>query len=704
MRITVLDLETKVEWLASGKIDGSPFNPNNEIVSCGIKHVINNKEQDLYVFLNHEDSQPEDKNSPQIIQDILDNTDLLIMHNGKFDLSWLKESGFTYSGAVWDTMNCAYVMARGIKIVLTLEACALRAGVSEKKKSIIEDYWNKKIGYEKMPRGAVSEYGMADVQSTWELYQHQQLLLQNNKHSGLVPVIDLANELLIFLGDTERAGIYVDRDILSRVEHDYILEKQGLVREIDSLVHQYMGDQPYNLGSPEQLSSVIYSRKVIDKKLWQSAFNIGLDERGKPLRRPRMSSKDLRQRILENTQILYKTRAEQCKECRGSGRIEKLKKDGTLFKNFPKCLNCKGVGIDYIQLKEIAGLQMPIRSIKDLTSSGFSTDKECFEYLASLPKISSDAKNLLTKLIRLNQVETYLSTFVQGTKNALRSNSILHTSFNQCVTATGRLSSSSPNWQNIPRGNTFPLKECVVSRFKDGSIAEIDFAQLEYRIAAELSGCEFMKKDILDGVDVHRFTSETLTTAGQPTTRQEAKPKSFRPIFGGQSGTPAEVIYNKAFMEKYKGLQNWHDELLNQICYTKLLRTPSGREFRFPDAFRQPSGYVTQSTQAKNYPVQSVATADLVPIACILLYYKFMENGLESLIINTVHDSLISDVFPGEEDIVCKLMIEACMEAKADFKRRFGYEITIPLGVELKMGDSWLNMKEIAKVDEVQNE
>jgi len=691
----VLDIETSTQWTDDGRTDSTPYHPDNFIVSVGWRLFNGEGFEDTgYIFYD-------DLAFKDVIQDCLDSADLLIGHNLKFDLNWLKQCGFMYDGRIFDTMLAEYLLARGQKWQLSLEACCKRRGVQEKKSDLISDYWKKKIGFQDMPRDLVTEYGIGDIESTFQLYEVHQELYKRDRNKGLIPTLEMSCEFLTMLLKVESNGIYINGNALRVIELDYLEEKQRLIREIDSICVQLLGDTPYNLNSPQQLSEIIYSRRIVNKKLWCDTFNLGLDERGKPLRRPRLSSKDLRSEILANTTQIYRTVAHQCSDCGGSGRIHKLTKSGHTYKNLPKCQSCGGSGIIYDDTKVIAGLGLGPRNVRDLTSNGFSTDKEMLEYLARLPKTSEIGKKLLNGLIRLNAVETYLSSFVGGIRRATRANKILHFNLNQCVTATGRLSSSDPNFQNQPRGLTFPVKRCVRSRFVGGHIAEIDFSQLEFRIAAELAQCKVMEKEIKDGVDVHKFTAATLTNAGQSTSRQEAKPKTFRPLYGGKSGTPAEVAYNRAFMDKYSGLRRWHDDLLTTACYTHIITLPSGREFHFPNAYRTPSGWVDGETQIKNFPVQATATADIVPIACILLDRYFEEHKVQSLIINTVHDSIIVDIYPGEENLVLDLMVRACMNVKKEFFRRYQYEITIPLGVEVKMGKTWLSMKVVREVDEV---
>ena len=96
---------------------------------------------------------------------------------------------------------------------------------------------------------------------------------------------------------------------------------------------------------------------------------------------------------------------------------------------------------------------------------------------------------------------------------------------------TGRLSSSKPNFQNMPRGDKFPIKKAIQSRFENGEIIEVDFAQLEFRVAAFLSQDKQAMSDIQNGVDVHQITADIIGCD-----RQNAKAHTFKPLYGGMMG------------------------------------------------------------------------------------------------------------------------------------------------------------------------
>jgi DNA polymerase-1 len=249
--------------------------------------------------------------------------------------------------------------------------------------------------------------------------------------------------------------------------------------------------------------------------------------------------------------------------------------------------------------------------------------------------------------------------------------------------------------QNMPRGSTFPIKRVFVSRFDGGKIMEADFAQLEFRVAAFLSQDSVAIDEVTNGFDVHSYTAKIITEAGQPTDRQTAKAHTFAPLYGatGFGRTPAEAQYYTHFTEKYKGIAKWHQELAKEALTTQKITTPSGRQFSFPDVRRQENGRVSYFTQIKNYPVQSFATADIVPLA--LLHIDRQLAYAKSCIVNTVHDSIVIDVHPHEERLVLQAIQKTNDDLPGLITGRWGITFNVPLLLEAKMGPNWLDTKDV---------
>ena len=493
------------------------------------------------------------------------------------------------------------------------------------------------------------------------------------------------------LSRIEHNGLKINTDTLENIEKQYMDEMTMLETKLNRLAKNAMGDTPINLASPDDKSVLLYSRKVKDKSLWSLTFNLGHEMRGntiKPKMRTRMKNKDFVQYVRRMTDIVYKTIGRQCETCRGSGRITPLKKDGSVGKAKRICKVCEGKGVVYTSTGEVAGFKIIPRTPRDTASAGFKTDKVTLE--DRLPELSGDAREFCEAYVRYNALRTYLSTFVEGMKNNVDDYNFIHPEFMQCVTATGRLSSRNPNFQNMPRGSTFAIRKVVESRFDDGFILEGDYSQLEFRVAGFLSKDSQVYDDVKKGTDVHSYTASIIGCS-----RQEAKAHTFKPLYGGVSGTQSQQAYYRRFKEKYEQVSEWHKELEKQAVTTKIIKLPSGREYCFPDARWTEWGTATNRTAICNYPVQGFATADLLPIALVELDRQMRELKMQSVICNTVHDSIVLDVHPNEKQQCIDVLSEAMLCLPSETKRRYGIEYDMPVGIELKIGKNWLDLSEV---------
>ena len=677
--ITTVDVETSWQKTETGGYDPSPFHEDNILVSVGIN--------DDYYFTNH--SERIDIGCASKIQSILNKTTLLVGHNIKFDLMWLLESGFKYNGRVYDTMLGEYILNRGVRKSLTLEMSCRRRKIGSKDDRI-KEFMDRGVSFENIPVDVVEEYGRIDVEITRRLFDSQMADFRLPKNKGLLMTVKMMNEFLVVLSDMERNGININLNELGQVEKEYRAEFAYLKQKIDKIVYKQMGDTKINLSSPEQLSWLIYSMKPKDKKEWAKIFNVGIDKNtGKNKRRPQYSRMQFRNLVADNSEIIHRTVASQCIACHGKGVIKRIKKDGSPYKNYTKCSDCDGEGYIYSPIAKIAGFRQRPRNVYDIAESGFRTDKLTLNKIAA--EAEGEFKEFIDAIVRHNAVDTYLNTFVEGLKNFTNEKGFLHPKFMQAITATGRLSSRDPNFQNQPRGKTFPIRKVVTSRFKDGKIMEIDFAQLEFRTAVYLAQDKQGMEDIKNKIDVHQYTADIIGVS-----RQDAKAHTFKPLYGGVTGTEDEKRYYTKFLEKYKDIKTWHEKLQSEAIRFKQIKLPTGREYAFPYAERTPWGGSTYGTQIKNYPVQGFATADIVPLACINIYKLMQEQKVKSLLVNTVHDSIVADVYPGEEDVMSKIFNQGTADVIPALKEYYKINFNVPLDTELKIGYDWLNMKEVS--------
>lgn len=320
--------------------------------------------------------------------------------------------------------------------------------------------------------------------------------------------------------------------------------------------------------------------------------------------------------------------------------------------------------------------------------------------ISNLKPTNKRQRKFLELFTKYKQVNTRMSKYVTLFKTAVeKDGGRIRGNFNLAIANTLRLTSSRPNMTNFDR----ELKPMFTVSQPDAKIVERDFAQLEYRIAVALGNDEYGKQSIANNVDRHAFTRDTLLEAGHifktedpEQYRQEAKGHTFKPLFAGTSGTPAEQTYYKKFMELHAGLAKvqaaWHHE----VYTTRKLKTVTGLEFNFESAkmnhagtLIKPDGRPVDQSLA-NYPIQYLSTGEIVPIALIFLRHRMRRELLQSKLVNTVHDSIIAEVLNGELDIYTQLSEQAMIKDTVNYlKQVYDFILDVPLEVDISISSHW---------------
>jgi len=679
----VLDVENSVTW-RDGKIFNDPFEALNTLTQVGMVNVDNTEEMHI-VTLDHVEKKDVSGAGRKLIQDALDQTTLLIMHNATHDLSWLWECGYKYDGDIYDAMLAEYILLRGEKDQLSLAYCAEKRGLAEQKEDYLKDCLKQGINTNETDLSKLSLYLRADLLTTSELFLNIEKDFATPESKSLHVIRRVTFQTCKTLTQMRMSGIKVDKQVLSSVRQEFEQERAEIEERLQCKVRELMGDTPINLNSPEQMSQVIFSRKINNKKDWAGLFEFVNDK------------KEFKNTIEKNSTLMRKTKAFTCPSCNGSGKTYKLKKDGSRYAKPNKCKECDSRGYCLKEINQMAGLGFGAPNKKWVSANGFSTGKDILDSLVATAKNNNmlSAVDFLGDLKRLSAISSYLSSFVDGIETYTKPNGLLHVSLTQHVTSTGRFSGRNPNMQNMPRGGTFPVKRVFVSRFPDGSIMEADFAQLEFRTAAFLAQDEVAMEEIATGFDVHSYTAKVITDAGQPTSRQEAKAHTFAPLFGatGYGRSKAEAAYYEHFTEKYKGVANWHKNLANEAVRFNKITNVSGRQYAFPNVRRRSNGSVTDFTKIKNYPVQGFATGDVVPVVLNELHARL--EPLQSCLVNTVHDSTVVDVHPNEKEYVLAMVHTLNEDLNQLIEEVYGIQMNVPLLLEAKIGPNWLDTVDV---------
>jgi DNA polymerase I len=272
--------------------------------------------------------------------------------------------------------------------------------------------------------------------------------------------------------------------------------------------------------------------------------------------------------------------------------------------------------------------------------------------------------------------------------------SYLYARFNQTVTQTHRLSSSGARYkiqfQNVPR----EYKSLFTARTPGWRVGEADGAQLEFRVAAHLGRDTVAAQDIRNKVDVHKNTASALLSISlehvSKDQRQDAKPETFRPLYGSNGQTPAQKRYAQFFHDRYSAIYETQTNWTYKVLETKELVTEWGMRFYWPDTKIEGRNYIKNTTSIFNYPVQSFATAEIILISLVYLWHRVRSLGLSLFLVNTVHDSIISEL-PPEEIPWWKALSYQCFthDTYAYLKQVYKVSFTVPLGVEVKIGEHW---------------
>ncbi len=354
-------------------------------------------------------------------------------------------------------------------------------------------------------------------------------------------------------------------------------------------------------------------------------------------------------------------------------------------------------------------------------AGGRKTDKATMMWLQGQAK-TKDQKSFISLSTDYSKASAALSKNLEFFKGVCdERDGHFYMQFNQVVAATHRLTGSgipilfdqfdkpkSVQPQNSPREfkGVYKAPEGYV-------IAEVDAMQLEFRVAAFLGRDKQAMADIADpDFDAHCRTASVMQgidymvfleayRAGSKKHkkwRQDGKPDTFKPLYGGTRGTPEQEKYYKAFSARYAGITAEQENWLAEVMSTGTLKTGWGMEFSW-DVYTNARGVAMNKKTHKpvgpqvfNYPVQNLATAEIVPIAIIALYRRCKEIGLDVLFVNTVHDSVIVHIRDDPETIRQFWKAAAWAFTSAVYEHLevfYGLEFDVPLGAEMVVGSHW---------------
>ncbi|MCS7210785.1 MAG: DNA polymerase I [Chloroherpetonaceae bacterium] len=329
---------------------------------------------------------------------------------------------------------------------------------------------------------------------------------------------------------------------------------------------------------------------------------------------------------------------------------------------------------------------------KKRTKTGYSTDVRVLEELAEEYPIAE-------KILEYRSLQKLKNTYVDTLPTLVRARTgKVHTSFNQSVTATGRLSSSNPNLQNIPIRTEIgrQIRRAFVASSPDYALLSADYSQIELRIAAEFSGDETMQRAFKNGEDIHSATAKIIfeTEAITKEMRRKAKEVNFGVLYGIQPFGLAQRLdisqaEAKTMIENYKAkypkIFAFMERVLEQARTKGYVETALGRRRYFPNIKHKSAAIRNAEERAAiNAPIQGTA-ADMIKLAMIEIDEKLRTKKLGAKMVLQVHDELLFDAPKVELETLGSLVQVAMVRAAKEAGLK-----TVPVVVEIGTGENWL--------------
>lgn len=366
-------------------------------------------------------------------------------------------------------------------------------------------------------------------------------------------------------------------------------------------------------------------------------------------------------------------------------------------------------GIDFLtqDIYNLAGEEFNIKSPKQLgellfeklklpvikkTKSGYSTDVDVLEKLRTEHPI-------IEKILEYRQLTKLNSTYVEGLKPFINSKTKrIHSFFHQTITATGRISSTEPNLQNIPTRIEFGKQLRKVFKPAEGKVyIDADYSQIELRVLAHLSEDKHMIEAFKNGEDIHRqAASKVFGIPVEEVTKEQrssAKAVNFGIVYGISEfglGQQLGINRNKAkeyieqYLTEYSGVRIFMQESIKKAKGNGYSMTMFGRRREIAEL--KSNNYMVRQfgeRAAMNTPVQGTA-ADIMKIAMIKVFKELQKRNLKTKIVLQVHDEMMLEA-PIEEKEEVKKLLQECMESAASLK--------VPLIAEVSEAENWYDCK-----------
>ena len=580
---------------------------------------------------------------------------ILCGHNISFDLMYLYKisTNLKYElqrRPIWDTQLAEYILSAQQTKFASLDELSVKYGLPIKDDGI-KKYFAAGLGSDKIPPKELMPYLERDVQNTVHiaLRQYQRAIAQKQ-----LPLMLSQMEALHATTEMQFNGLHIDMEKLDQYTVEVVNEYVECRLDLEELANKHSVE---DVNSPKQWSQFFFGGK---KKI-RVKEEVGLYKNGK-----------------------------------------------TKYKLVDKTVDVKPF-IKYVPDPEKVSAKTGQISVDDSVLNDML--KHTFD---------KEAIRIIEGLLKYRELSKQLSTYVQGLSKHVM-DEFIHGKLNHTATVTGRLSSTNPNLQNISNN---PIKQIFNSRFNDGVIVEVDFNQLEVVALAHVTRDIQLIRDISGGVDIHSALYEGLF--GRKPTKEERKPfkaRTFQLIYGAgakaiakQAGCSLDEAkkFVDVFYTRYPQVAKWHTEFAEQVerestyelnedglrekVKTFVLHTETGRKFLFKEYFNEGSWstrtYNFSPTELKNYPIQGLATGDIVPMMLGIIF-RALEGRDDVKMVNTIHDSLMFDVAGSAATGFIKEITNILKDTHKYFEERFKVPLALKLNAGVSVGKNWFDMKEL---------
>jgi len=634
-----------VETTLNGNEDiglSHPMHPDNHIVAFGISYG---------------DSTADTTYDMELAGRLIATKDLSAVfcgHNIAFDLLYLYRTSPSIKfnlqeHKIWDTQLAEYILTGQQSKWSSLDELCVKYKLPIKDDKI-KAYFQAGLGSDKIPHHELIPYLKQDVENTLAIaHQQWMIAIRQNQQTLILSQMEALHATTEMMFN----GLHIDKPTLDEYTVEVVNEYVDVKLNLEELAHGYIED----INSPKQ---------------WSQFFFGGV------------------------------------KKIKVKEEVGVYKNGNTKYKLIDKELVIKPY-IKYTPDPDKVSSKTGQVSVDDAVLSDMlnhTFDPRCIAVIKAL--------------LKYRELSKQLSTYVQGLSKHIIGDYI-YGKLNHTATVTGRLSSTNPNLQNISNN---PIKKIFTSRYSGGLIVEVDFNQLEVVALAHVTKDKQLIADIFGGADIHSALYKDMF--GRMPTKEERKPfksRTFQLIYGAgaraiskQAGCSLDEAkhFIDVFYTRYPQVGAWHRDFAALVeakasfivgedgvrektrAYT--LNTETGRKFFFKEYYSESSWsartYNFSPTELKNYPIQGLATGDIVPMMLGIIFREIV-GRYDVKMVNTIHDSLMFDV---RADSVVNFILEITDILKNTheyFLEIFKTPLALKLNAGASFGTNWFEMEEM---------